>query len=233
MPECAAVYRFNLLRIFSLVALVICPWASHAQDAAPESGDKVQSVTPAPAPDRGIAEYNRGRALFADTADAAADETEGGQRTLGPGTFALQAVLAVAVLAFLFWAALQGMRKYLPGGKQLFASPSMEVLGRTHLDPRRYISLVRVGRRILVVAVSADGITSLSEITDGAEVAELLEDARPKTESGVNMFQRLFTTHVTKVEEDQDLAEVECAAEDLETTLHGLRRRVNALRGWE
>ena len=111
------------------------------------------------------------------------------------------AIFYVLVICAVFAAIIWLVKRYLPGHKQLFNHPSMEVLGRTHLDQRRYVSLVRVGRRILVVGVSPDSISSLSEVTDGAEVAEILEQARPKTEAGKSVFQKLFQRHVVEVEQ--------------------------------
>ncbi len=138
----------------------------------------------------------------------------------------LPALFAVVVTCGLFCAALYFMRKYLPGHKQMFAHPAMEFLGRTHLDQRRFVSLLRVGKRIVVVGVSPDDMRTLSEITDEGEVTEIMEVARPKTESGLTMFQKLFQRNVVDLEAAQAKAEAKAKAAELEEQMSELRRRV-------
>src|SRR6056297_2414422 len=62
------------------------------------------------------------------------------------------------------------------GGKASTQLPEevFSLLGRTTLGPRQTISLARCGRRILVLAVSPGTTTTLAEITDPDEVADLV-----------------------------------------------------------
>jgi flagellar biogenesis protein FliO len=62
------------------------------------------------------------------------------------------------------------------GGKAGTQLPEevFSLLGRTTLGPRQTISLARCGRRILVLAVSPGTTTTLAEITDPDEVADLI-----------------------------------------------------------
>ena len=143
------------------------------------------------------------------------------------------ALLAVVVVCSLFCAVLYLVKKYLPGHRQLFAHPAMEVLGRTHLDQRRYISLLRVGKRILVLGVSADEIHSLSEITDEEEITGILEVARPKTEPGLTLFQRLFQRHVIDADAAEAREMAQARAAEIDEQMSSLRERVREIRGIE
>lgn len=142
-------------------------------------------------------------------------------------------IVLLGVVGSVLWAGLLLVKKHLPGGKQFFSSPALEVLGRTHLDPRRYVALLRVGRRLLVLGVSPDAIEGLSEITDEAEVTELLEVARPKTPAGGSVFQRLFSRHVLAVEAEAEKAKAAGAAERLGGSINDLREKVKNLREME
>lgn len=140
------------------------------------------------------------------------------------------ALFCVVTVCGLFVGILCLAKKYLPGHRQLFSHPSMEILGRTHLDQRRYVSLLRVGKRIIVVGVSPDDIHSLSEITDEAEVTGLMEVARPKTEAGLTIFQRLFQRNVIETDAAETRTMAVEKARELEEQMTSIRRRVQSLR---
>lgn len=139
-------------------------------------------------------------------------------------------LVAVVVLAVLvFWGGLHLVKRWLPGGQNLFASPAIEVVGRTHLDPRRYVAMLRVGRRILLLAVSPDEIRPLGEVEDETEVADLLAQARPRTATGRSVFHTLFQRQAAQVDAIQEEAVAEGAAGELDGTLGSLRERVRSL----
>lgn len=141
------------------------------------------------------------------------------------------AMLSVAAVCGLFLVALYLIKKYLPGHRQLFSHPAMEVLGRTHLDQRRYVSLLRVGKRIVVVGVSPDEMRPLSEITDEDEITAIMEVARPKTEAGLTVFQRLFQRNVVEAEKEEDRVMAAAKAEQLDEQMSSLRNRVREIGG--
>ncbi|MCD8141111.1 MAG: flagellar biosynthetic protein FliO, partial [Planctomycetaceae bacterium] len=141
------------------------------------------------------------------------------------------ALLAVIGVCGVFCVGLYLMKKYIPGHRQLFSHPAMEVLGRTHLDQRRYVSLLRVGKRIVVLGVSPDEIRSLSEITDEEEITGILEVARPKTEAGLTIFQRLFQRTVVEAEAAETRAMADAKASQINAQMSTLRQRVAEIRG--
>ena len=136
------------------------------------------------------------------------------------------ALFSVIVVCGLFCLVLYVLKKYVPGHRQLFNHPAVEVLGRTHLDQKRYVSLVRVGKRIVVVGVSPDEMRSLSEITDEEEITGILEVARPKTEAGLSIFQKLFKRNVLDNEAAEAREMANAKAEQLKEQLQALRSRV-------
>ncbi len=147
----------------------------------------------------------------------------------GASGILLKLLLYLLVLGGLFWLGLVALKRYVPGGRQLFASPAMEVLGRSHIDPRRYVALVRVGRRLLVVGVGPDSMAPLSEIGDAEEVAELLAVARPKTEGGRSLFQNLFRQYLDRSDAEADAVIAERTSEGLADSFSDLQARVREI----
>ncbi|MFH0911902.1 MAG: flagellar biosynthetic protein FliO [Planctomycetota bacterium] len=154
-----------------------------------------------------------------------------------PWVALLQLIGALCVLCGLAWGGLALIKRFLPGGRRFFASAGAEILGRTYLDSRRYIALVRVGSRILVVGVSPEGIALLSEVHDAEEVADLLRSARPKTEAGRSVFQSLLQGRIIQQKEEAgheealaatggEMARLKREMENIQARIHGLRSSV-------
>lgn len=72
-------------------------------------------------------------------------------------------VLTILVLAALW-------KKYGPRGATALPVDVVEVLGKRPLDQRHTIHLIRCGSRLLIVGASADGLRTLSELTDPVEI---------------------------------------------------------------
>ncbi|MBN1257351.1 MAG: flagellar biosynthetic protein FliO [Planctomycetes bacterium] len=106
------------------------------------------------------------------------------------------------LLLTLVWVVIAVLKRILPTRNQLFNSRSVEVLSRTHLDSRRYVALVRIGVRVLVVGVGPESITVLSEIIDKEEVSAILQEARPATESGKSIFRKLLQSSLLRGPEE-------------------------------
>jgi flagellar biogenesis protein FliO len=66
------------------------------------------------------------------------------------------------------------LRRWLPTAPGLLPAQALETLGRFPVDSRNTIHLVRCGNRILVLSAAGDGLRTLCEIDDGAEVASLM-----------------------------------------------------------
>ncbi len=116
-------------------------------------------------------------------------------------------VFMVVVLGALLFCGLAVLKKILPGGKALFSTPALEILGRTHFDSQRYLALVRVGKRLLVVGIGPNGFSPVSEITDETEAADLMAVTKPKTAAGKGIFHRMFQSQLANAEREAFLAE--------------------------
>lgn len=84
------------------------------------------------------------------------------------GTF-IALLVVVAIIGFAY----RVMKKGGAGLRTGLPTAAVEVLGNSVLGHRQAIQIVRIGSRILVLGSSADGLTTLSEITDAEEVAAL------------------------------------------------------------
>jgi flagellar biogenesis protein FliO len=80
------------------------------------------------------------------------------------------------------------VRKNLPTVPKGLPKSVVEVLGRRSLEPRAAIHLVRCGSRILVLGTTPQGMVSLAEITDAAEVDFVSGLCRAEDEASQHSF---------------------------------------------
>lgn len=140
-------------------------------------------------------------------------------RTLG-------AMVLVIGLIFLLRAVLRRLTPGSIGSGRLGAA--VQVLGRTALGPRQSVLLLRVGPRILVVADAAGSMRTLTEITDGQEVADLLADvSRAQVGSASRAFDHLLG-RMNSDYEQIDAVHLE-GADDAEFHTDRARDRVGSL----
>ncbi len=82
-------------------------------------------------------------------------------------------VIVVALVFGVRWA----LRRWA-GGAAPGEGRAVEVLGRTSLSTRHRLYLVRMGERLLLVGGGGETLTTLAEVTDPDEMAELCRAAR-------------------------------------------------------
>lgn len=58
---------------------------------------------------------------------------------------------------------------------------ALEILGTVPLNNRKQIQLIRFGQKLVLVEASSDGLKPISELTDPAEVNQMLDLIRPRT----------------------------------------------------
>lgn len=103
------------------------------------------------------------------------------------GLVSLVAVLAL--IGALFWA----VRKFMPGAVTR-AGGVMNVAARTALSPKHSVALVQVGRRrFVLVGISADRLTTLADMADADEVAELAGLTMGGSSASDRKFERELT----------------------------------------
>jgi flagellar biogenesis protein FliO len=94
-------------------------------------------------------------------------------------------VASLAIVLGLLFALVWGSRRFAPPGNTLVPKEAIELLGRAPLSGRQQAHLLRVGSKLLLVAVSPTGAQTLGEITDAAEVEHLTALCR-RTQPGTS-----------------------------------------------
>src|SRR5262249_56772972 len=79
--------------------------------------------------------------------------------------------LALALALFLVMAG--GANEFSPAGATILPKEAVELLGRAPLATRQQAHLVRIGNKLLLVAISPTGAETLTEITEPTEVEHL------------------------------------------------------------
>ncbi|PQO26255.1 flagellar biosynthetic protein FliO [Blastopirellula marina] len=96
---------------------------------------------------------------------------ESKQRT---ATIVASLMLVVGLFLIFAWAG----KKKLPTANSRLPKEVVQVLGRTQLQGRQQLQLVRVGSRLLLLSVTPHGAETLTEISDPLEVESLLVHLR-------------------------------------------------------
>jgi len=78
----------------------------------------------------------------------------------------------LVVLGLIFIAAL-AVRKLMPRGMRGSGISAINILARQHLSNKQSLCLVQVGRRVVLVGITGEQMSALSEITDREELGEL------------------------------------------------------------
>jgi len=162
------------------------------QPQSTPSGNR-RATTPAPAVPASKSSASRRITRVGDEAQT----TEGRPaRGISPAgslwtTFgSLLILIAVILIAARLW------KRHLPSVGGLLSGDVIELLGRKPIDQKRQLQLIRIGSRILVVGTWAEGMVTLTEITDPSEVdciAGLCQDSTPGLGEGTpfaNLFRR-------------------------------------------
>ncbi|MEM1060893.1 MAG: flagellar biosynthetic protein FliO [Planctomycetota bacterium] len=106
------------------------------------------------------------------TASGGREGLMGRVSSLGP----LAAVLAASAGVLI---SLKLWQKYGGGPAGVAPVSATELLGRTAVGPRQHVVLLRVGRRVLVLAQADGALSTLAEIDQPEEVATLLDSFGP------------------------------------------------------
>lgn len=144
-----------------------------------------------------------------------------------------------AIALFVVVAAILGVamvfRKYVPSSRMI-PMQAVRVVGRAPISAKHSIALLHVGQRLLVVGMTADRVSTLSEITDPQEVSLLLGAS-----GGANRSADVFGAQLADQIEQFGMGEADDSdgAGDLEDRsllnetkgqLQGLLRKLRSLR---
>lgn len=126
------------------------------------------------------------------------------QRASADGVFDFGRVfLALGIVLGLILLMRWGSKKLFGRNLSAGSTRAITVLGRSLVTPRQHLMLVQVGRRIVVLANNGTQISTVCEITDPAEVAELVGQVRQeRSDSMVKTFGTLFRRQEEKFDMD-------------------------------
>lgn len=111
--------------------------------------------------------------------------------------------LLIVLAAFLFLALL--FKKISPKNGRLLPKEAFEDLGRTALTPKQSLHLLRLGNRLILVSVTPDGVSPITEISDPDEVVPLLGMCRRlDAHSSTRLFRKALSEVVEKDSSDSD-----------------------------
>lgn len=99
------------------------------------------------------------------------------------GTVVGSLAIVLGLFVVLAWCS----RRLTPAGAAQLPKEVLELLGRATLNSRQQVQLVRLGNKLLLVASTAAGTETLTEVTDAAEVerlATLCRRGQPASTSG-------------------------------------------------
>ncbi len=211
-----------------LCSMILLTWP--ALGAAGEPAQTPQAAE-APARNEALAAYERAPLLGADAGAEEQSQSEASEESPWAAVARIAAGLAVFVL--IAWVGASVFKRAFPRGRNLFSSPAAEVLGRTYLDSRRYLALVRVGARVLVLGVSPERISPVCEVQDAEEVTEILSTARPATEAGRSTFRRLLDAAVAGHKEQDAASAAGGEATRLSREVDAIHDRLRGMRAAE
>lgn len=100
--------------------------------------------------------------------------------------------LLVVLSAFLILVLL--FKKVSPKGNRVLPKEAFEDLGRTFLTQKLQLHLLRLGNRLILVSVTPDGVSPITEVTDPDEVVPLLGMCRKlDTNSSSALFRKTLS----------------------------------------
>lgn len=129
------------------------------------------------------------------TGSEANTTTDGKRRAAvsGPSAWKTFGVLAGIIAVILFGSRL--WKKHGPRLSSSIPTEAIDILGKRNVDSRQSIYLIRLGSRIIVVGSTANGLQTLSEVTDPVEVDYLAGLCKQQAEESnvAQSFRSLFS----------------------------------------
>ena len=106
----------------------------------------------------------------------------------------LQMVLWLAVIIVFIYVSVWLIRKYVPSARGVLGGGPLMIVKKMHVSAKQSIVLVKLGGRFVLVGVTANSMTPLSEITDAEEAKKLTEDFAAQQHGDSSMsFRSVFS----------------------------------------
>lgn len=131
------------------------------------------------------------------------------------------------------------LKRFYAGTTHVSGNRAVQVLNRTFLAPKQQILLLQVGRRVVVVGESNGNLSTLAQIDDPDEIAQLIGKLGEERLQRPGAFGGLFGKAQRKLVEEpseNEHATVETgdeppSPEQVRSELSGLLEKVKSLRG--
>jgi len=99
-----------------------------------------------------------------------------------PGWEVLPLAVVVALILGVAWV----IKRFMPGSRMLTGAGVMEIVARLPLSGKQSLLLVKVGRRLILLGVSAERITALDVLDDPEQAALLLGEAASRRSDSIS-----------------------------------------------
>jgi len=143
--------------------------------------------------------------------------------------FSLSDMVPLLAVLALILAAAWVVKRFMPGKRLWTGSGVMEVVARTTLSSRQTLVLVKMGQRLILLGVTSDRISTLTEVTDPEEIAMLVgRIASQQSESMTQAFAQSFDQEATAFMDQTDSQDPAVAAQG---QVRGLLEKVRKLTG--
>lgn len=125
------------------------------------------------------------RALPLPARAGGAVDTSGKSKSVSASGSLVSTAVSLSLIVGALFVAGRWMKRNGFRGPQQLPNEAFELLGRRTLEPRAAVHLVKLGSRVLLLGVGADGVRTLSEVDDPAEVERLIRacDQEAKSDS--------------------------------------------------
>ena len=172
----------------------------------------------------------KGKKLFSKKEQTKEGEKTDSRRFSFSGTawtMVLSLVVIVALIGLLYYL----FRKYLPSIPRVRSGKAIQFLARRYLDPRNSIALIKIGKRVLLIGITAEGMSLLSEIADEEEVQDIMDGLTPeqvasKHGSFVDILRNTFRRS-EPTQEENELSKIGVEVEKVRKQVENLNRREN------
>ncbi len=212
-------YKKKLIGWAALIfALAVVSQDSFAQDQYPSSlahegkaAHLAGDVSSADAAEREIESSSIENSSIENQPIVSSDKNQGDRSswsgksmgTWGGSWLALAIVVAVIFFgAYIF-------RRFWPEQQRWRNLAAIEILGKTYLSAKQSLCLVKLGRKILLLGICSDRITSLGQIEDPEQVAEILATIQQSRSNSISSsFGKLFGQQANRYQSDHRASSV-------------------------
>ncbi len=127
-------------------------------------------------------------------------------------------LLALVIVVGLIFLSRLILKRFYQGSVSPGGSKAVQVLNRTVLAPRQQILLLQVGRRVVVVGESNGNLSTLAQIDDADEIAQLVGKLDEQRTQRATAFGGLFGRAQKKL--DDESADAGASPADREPEMH-------------